>query len=505
MLRSRTWIVTLLSLALAAPARAEDLATMMTYVPKDANALMIVGLKDLLGSAVGQRENWRAKAAQGALMGILPLPDLTDTVVVSSKLMPGTLQHRWEVVLISTTKPYDFTEIAQAEKAEIQTIGSTSVCFTSRNTVIVSLSKTLIGVYSPAQRQDVARWLRTRENREGKADYSPVLDEAVQAIRNGAKLALSLDVDESLETNRVRQFLQNQPAVKEHKADPDALAKVYARMVGLHFRVHASLDVQGTVWAQFAVPVDAYAAVMPSLLLSTLEGVGVNMEEFHKGKSQVLEKAVKIEATLTSEGLKSVASIMQPNTVAPPVAKKPAAAPAPAPDPAAVVAERLFRQVVAIANEAQSSGDRTSNVYRASIIYDHAANRIEKLPLATTDPAVQEFGVEVVKGLREIANVFRAAATDIMVLENQIVSKVSVTPTNPNLGFSNPWGINIFNPLITIPQYNIDTNQPQIVARQQTVLENANKQRSELWKQLQQRSNAVRKVLGDKYGIRFAP
>jgi hypothetical protein len=113
--------------------------------------------------------------------------------------------------------------------------------------------------------------------------------------------------------------------------------------------------------------------------------------------------------------------------------------------------------------------------------------------------------VEVVKGLREIANVFRAAATDIMVLENQIVSKVSVTPTNPNLGFSNPWGINIFNPLITIPQYNIDTNQPQIVARQQTVLENANKQRSELWKQLQQRSNAVRKVLGDKYGIRFAP
>jgi hypothetical protein len=194
--------------------------------------------------------------------------------------------------------------------------------------------------------------------------------------------------------------------------------------------------------------------------------------------------------------------MLQPNTVAPPVAKRPDAAPPPR-DPAAMLAERLFRQIVAIANDAERSGDRSANLYRVANIYDHAANRIDKLPLGNTDPAIPEFAAEVAKGLREISNLIRSAATDITVLENQIITNVTTQPTNPSTYIPNPWGFQVWNPGISIPQYNIQTNLPQIVARQQTVLENTNKRRVELWKQLQARSSAMRKLLGEKYGIKF--
>src|SRR5688572_9959988 len=101
---------------------AEDLATMLTYVSKDANALMIVNVKDLLDSPVGQREGWRAKLGQDTLLGSIPLADQAETVVVTSKLLPGSLQNRWELVLISTSKPYVLADLAQAEKSQVQTI-----------------------------------------------------------------------------------------------------------------------------------------------------------------------------------------------------------------------------------------------------------------------------------------------------------------------------------------------------------------------------------------------
>jgi len=486
------------------PAVAEDLATMMTYVSKDANALMIVNLKSLLDTPVAQRENWRAKLSQGTLLGSLPLPDLADTVVVSSKLLPGSLQNRWELVLISTSKPYSLHDIAEAEKQPLQKIDNLQVCYTSRNSIIVSLSPTLMAVYSPAQRQDVARWLRGRDNREGKPDYSAILGEAVAAIRDGAKLAVSFDVDESLDSNRVRQFLKAQPVLKDTKFDIDQLALAFSRMTGMHFRVNAALDVQGVFRVQFAKPIAEYASVLPDLLFAALDGVGVNMEDYRKGKAQVVGNSVTVETTLSADGLRSTVAMMQPNTVAPPVVKKPATA-APKADPVALQVERQFRQVVGIANEAHTSAGNSVNLYRAALIYDNAATRIDKLPLAVADPAVQEFGTDLAKGLRDISTAVRTAATDISVLENQIVTNVNVAPTHPSMYLPNPWGFNIWNPGIVIPQYNIQTNQPQIVARQQQVLENARKQLEEKWSQLQQRTNAMRKTLTDKYGIKFTP
>src|SRR5262249_31812555 len=80
----------------------EDLATMLTYVPKEANALMAVDIKGLMASPMAGKEGWRKKVSEDTAVNLLPFPDTAELVVVAEQLQPGSLQGKWELVLIAT-------------------------------------------------------------------------------------------------------------------------------------------------------------------------------------------------------------------------------------------------------------------------------------------------------------------------------------------------------------------------------------------------------------------
>lgn len=103
---------------------AEDLNTLLSFVPKDANVVMAVDLKALMASPVAAKESWKQKVAEETMIGTLPFPETAEYAVVAELLQPGTLQSKWELVLISTNKPFALADVAKAEKADVETIGT---------------------------------------------------------------------------------------------------------------------------------------------------------------------------------------------------------------------------------------------------------------------------------------------------------------------------------------------------------------------------------------------
>ncbi len=482
------------ALVVPVPSRAEDLATLMNYVPKEANLILAVDLKSLLASPVANREGWKNRLIEETMVGVLPFPETAEYAVVAEQMKPGTLQSDWEVVLISTSKPFSLPDIAKAEKAEIEAIGDIPACFTKRNNVILQLSPTLLGVYSPAQRQEVARWLRNATN--GRPTISPTLARAADHLKAGNQLAIIFDLEDSFELNRVKQFVAAQKEVQEKKLDVEALSKVFTTLSSVSFIIKVDQASKATMRIDFNKDVGTFGNILPSIVLNAFDMLGADLDDYRKGVVTTGPKVAQVEATLTPLGFRNTISMVQPHSVAP--AKKVDEA-----DPAKEN-QRVFKAIQTIANNAHEQADKSPNIARAMVVYDNAASRIDKLPITHVDEEIQRFSVDVSKTLREIASELHRGVLEVQTLESRIRTDVNVQQVPSQYNLPNVWGIRFWNPMFpTVPQMNVQTNQPEIVAAQAESIRKAVGRRNELWRGLVERSTTLKRALTTKFGVPF--
>lgn len=475
---------------------AEDLNTMLSYVPKEANVVMAIDMKKMLNTPVAVKVGWKKKAEE-TLLGLLPFPDSAENVVVAEQLLPGTLQNKWELVLISTDKQFSFFNIARAEKAEIETIGQTPVVFTKRNTVIIQLSSTLLGVFSPAHRQDVARWLR---NHNSTIKINPKLAHVQDLLKSGNQFALIFDFEDTLEMNKVKPFVAQQKEVHDKKLNVDALSTVFSSMSSVAFTLQVSDTIQGRMRTMFNKELEGNAELMSSMVLQAFEAIGADMEEYRKGKLVAEPKAVELQAALTVKGFRSTLWMIQPHSLAPDMARKAGEND----NTAAIEAQKVFRNIQNIANVAHTQAEKSNNIARAMVIYDNAATRLDKLPVNHVDPEIQQFAADVSRALREMASMLHSGVLEVQALESKIRTNVDVQYV-PMTGFgANPWGFRFWNPMLPQqPVYNVQTNQPDIIAAQQEAITKAVRNRNEVWRQMIDKSATLKKNLSAKYNLAF--
>ncbi|HMO36499.1 MAG TPA: hypothetical protein PKA06_10695, partial [Gemmatales bacterium] len=481
MLRTLTLVLLLCPTLL----RAEDLATLRQYIPREANLVFAVDLKGLLGSPVANREGWKNRITEETMVGLLPFPETAEYAVIAEQLQPGTLQSKWELVLISTNKPFALLDIAKVERAEIEAIGETPACFTKRNNVILQLSPTLLGVFSPGHRQEVARWLRTQA---GKNTPSPRLAAALEQVKAGNQIAMVFDLEDSLEPGRVRNFLASHKVVQEKKLNVDSLTGVFSSLASVTFNIRVTDASQGTMRMDFGKEVAEFQECLPELVLSAFDMLGADLDDYRKGNLTTGPKYVQLDATLTPLGFRNTIGMVQPHSVAP---AKSTSENDPAKDNL-----RAFRAIQNVANAAHEQAEKSNNIARAMIIYDNAASRLDKLPLTHVDDELQRFAVEVSKALREMASELHSGVLEVQTLEQRIQTNVNVQQVPSQYYLPNPWGIRFWNPMIpTVPQVNVQTNQPEIVAAQAEAITKAVRKRNELWRGLIEKSNAVKKAM----------
>src|SRR5205823_1116102 len=112
------------------------------------------------------REGWGTKpreASAGAIMPVL-LPD-ASALILGAQLDPSTLAPAWEVGIIPLKRDVPLAELAGQHADAIDMVSGVRCLPSARNAYFAELGPRALGLMAPANRQYLARWLKsTREN-----------------------------------------------------------------------------------------------------------------------------------------------------------------------------------------------------------------------------------------------------------------------------------------------------------------------------------------------------
>jgi hypothetical protein len=498
---------------------ADPIEELMAKVPAQANALVALDLMGLHASPLAQREGWSKKHQLDILGGSLPYPATAETVLLASHLDPGSLHSSWSLGLVLGDKQPTIAELAKQERGETQTLADVSAVFSSKNSIFVSLSPRILAAYSPANRQDAARWIRFTQ-RNSSSVLSPYLNQAVADLKNGYHIVLAIDLGDAIDPTLAKRFISQAPLVKGKNIDVDALTRVLTSARGLRIGIRVDQGIRATLAGDFSEDLQPYAKILPALFLKAMDDMGAELEEFAAPSATVEQKSFLITAQLSTNGLRHVMSLLPPVT-APMAVKdqpKPAApeqAKAPLPDDRAAASKRFFASVNQWANDANTSAEKKQDYIRAAQAYEKAATQIDNLSVANVDEELLPFSTSVSSRLRSIAEALRGAILEATALENEKITNAQMVHPGGYIGsqigywnpaFPNdpryPQGIWI-RPYIVPPQYNVQTNEPQVQAKQADILAKGAKKRLDLWRQLQTEITLIKRKMTAKYKIEF--
>jgi hypothetical protein len=502
-------------------ARAADpIDDLIAKVPDQANALVAIDLKGLHASPLAQRENWGQKHQLDILSGSLPFPASAELALLASHLEPGTLRSTWTLGMVRGNQQLNLADLAKQERGETQTLADVSAVFTGKNSIFIGLDPKTLAVVSPANRQDAARWVRFAQKNTTPA-VSSYLQQGIADLKSGYHIVVALDLGDAVDLALTKRFISQSPLVKGKKVDQDALARVLAGARGIRIGIRVEQNIRATLAGDFSEDIQPFAAVLPGLMLKALDDMGADLDEFPAAAATIDKKTFLITAQLSNKGLQQILSMIPPVT-APMVAKgapKPAVAPAPKAQPPAddqaLASKRFFDSVNRLSNDAHSSAEKKQDYIRAAQAYEKAATQIDNLSVANVDEELMGFATLVSSRLRSIAEALRGAILEATALENEKQTNARLVHpgglVGGTIGYWNPSFPNdprypqgiFFQPYVIPPQYNVQTNEPQVQAKQAEILAKGARKRLDLWRQLQTDVTLIKRKMTTKYKMDF--
>ncbi|MBL8823740.1 MAG: hypothetical protein JNJ77_14220 [Planctomycetia bacterium] len=510
LLRMPAMLGLLVVLSLGHSAWAQRPDDVLNKLPDWANALVVVDYRGILASPLAQKEGWEKLPAADTLGTSLPYLKNTHTAWLAAHLEPGTLRSQNDLVIIRGGPFPAVKELVKLENGMEEQIGSVPAILTARNAYILALSDSEVAVNSPANRQNSARWLQFSRNNQSPviADY---LQQAAASLKDGYHIIISIDLHDAIDPHLVRRFLAQSTLLKDKKVNIDALVRVLTSSRGIRIGVRFDQTIKATLAGDFSENISEVSKVLPGLVLSALEEMGGELEEFPAASAAIENKSFLITSTLSTQALRKVMRLVTPFSGA---VLAPRDVPIKGPDQLVQNSQKYFKQMRDLANEANSIAERRNDMILAAQRYDKAARLIDQLPVGGVDEELVAFSNTMSSRLRAIADALRSAILEANAVEGGKRKNVQVipgtymgftlgpwNPDNPGDPFS-PGGL-WYRPMFTPPTVNVQTNYPEIYARQLEVLAVGAKKRLELWRQLSDETANMRKKLSIKHNVDF--
>lgn len=481
-------------------------------IPDWANALVIMNYQSVLASPIAQREGWDKLAPAEALGTNLPYLKNTESVIQAAHLEPGTLRSQRDLVLVQGGPFAPMAELAKQEKGAEETLVDSPAILTPKNAFIISLNPKELAVCSPAHRQDTARWLRFAQSNKTVV-LSNYLQQAATAMNDGYHIVIALDLHEAIDPHLVRRFVNTTPLLQGKTVDKEKLVKVLASSRGIRIGIRLDQTIKATLAADFSENIKDVAAVLPGLVLKSLDDMGGELEEFPSSSATVEEKYFLVNTTLSVKGLRKVLTLVPPVSGAVLAPRDIALKGVPDNNPTKAN-QKYFKAIRELANDANTSAEQKNDMILAALVYEKAAARIDQLAVAGIDEELVKFSTSVSSKLRTIADALRASVLEALAVESGRKSSVTVTPGG-YIGYSiGPWNPRYpgdtryppgayLQPIIVPPQTTVRTNDAEIQAKQAEILAVGAKKRLEIWRQLMDESANLRKKLSTKYKVEF--
>ena len=405
-------------------------STLLNKIPDWTNALTVVDFKNILASPIAQREGWDKLPPADLLGGSVPYPRNTELAMLASHLEPGSLRSQRDLALVVGGPFSPIKELAKAENGYEETVAGISTVLSPKNAYLFNLEPKVFAIASPAHRQDTARWIRATQNNP-TVTISNYLQQAYSSIGEGYHIVVSIDLQDAINPVLAKRFLMQSPLLKNKKVDVDALSKVLASSRGIRIGVRFDQTIKATLAADFNDNIKAFANILPALVLSSLDDMGGEMEEFPAASATVQDKTFLITSTLSMKGLRRVLSLVPPVNGPVLVQRDPGIKAKPG-DDTAPANQRYFKAIREAANDAHASADQKNDMIQAAQGYEKAAARIDQLAVANIDEELVKFSTFASSKLRAIADVgilhFHIVANLHIVADDRVGTEVDTGP-----------------------------------------------------------------------------
>ena len=506
-------LLTLLLCGLALPGTASaqqayTLRDLLIKVPDDCNSIVVIYVPTLHRSPLGRAENWAKKHEAAFTAGKIPFPPQTIMMVLAGHAgFSAQQQQGGEIALVSLSKPIPFNEIVSYEQGIVETVGSTKTILTPRNVYITPLSKQLVTVQRPANRQDLSRWLGFV-----KRNKNPVMNEWLLAAANEmdktGQVIAAVYLEDAVDVRYIRQRLGAAQPPLPGGVNLDKLADALASVRGLRLAAKVTEEIQCEVRIEFNQPVKPYAEVLQQVLSKGIANLGEGLPDVKDWKMEVEDSVVTFRSPLTTEAFAALLSALAPQAAPAGIA---ADEQGPGGDKA-FASRRYLQQVTNLLDELNKLMAKQTDYNVAAQSYEDYAQRIERLPIYGADEELVTYATGVTGKLRTIAESLRGVPITATILEASRNEKFTYQP--PRFvntggwygGHRGPggrhWGGGGGGTFIGEQAY-YDSNLPELRGKLAEAILKDQQNRDHIQKSIEADTKRVKEKMTQKYGEGF--
>jgi hypothetical protein len=469
-------------LTLAGTARADDKFIDLTpLLPPQANAAVVIDVNAIYNSPLAQKGQWATKRP-------LPIPPTLYTVALAARVDPTQLAGgRWEVGVANPKGRLTMDQLAVREKGAVETISGAAAVLSPRNVYFVEIRPWIIGMVYPADRQDVAKWVRDLRNVPGgQVRLDPFLKAAVTSGDRLTQFILAIDLADAVNPAEAQKAMAGAvlgPAPKDKiPPPPNFAAKFLAAVQGAKLTLLVTDDIRGELRFEFGEPAAPYVAWAKPLLVQFLARHGASVEALENWTAEAAGNAVILRGELPEKGFRRVLSLVAP--------------PAPPTDGGGspltgeirmLETLRYYRTIETYLEDLKKPSQKTQQDYsKFATWYDSFAQKIEQLPTYAVDEDVAKYGKATAVRIRGIAATLRGDVVDVQKLEQ------SITVT-PYIYAGYGWGGRLQ------PGVWLQSNEADVRAKQQAAIERGAQARTDLWSRIDNETAAIGQALDARY------
>ncbi len=489
------------------PAAAGPFDALLRKVPPGANALVLIDVSTTLATPVAEQEGWGKQLELSYVDRPIFLPPEATKLVLAASLYPNAdFSTGWELAAMELAEPMSMRQIARSEGGYLDTVRGTPAVWTPSDAYFVSLGERTLGAVFPAERQFVSRWMEYIEQADD-IQTSNYLSVAARLANTRVPILLAIDLEDVVRPHVLAQKLRESTLFQDAGISLNDAATVLTSLRGVMLRVAVGDDVQGQLRIDFHEPVAPLEKIAKALVLNTLNDFGAHIEDLAEWKLELEEKAITLRGPLSEDGQRRVFSVVEIpstkfSTLKDAEPEMPAEDQPPSESKIREASLTYYRATDVLIKDLNR--DLRGNKAAAAVM-ERYARRIDRMPILNVDDELLDYGSELAGTLRSIALSKRSGGiqagtqTTGMGRGRGGTTRGVYYNYNTGFGFYGTGRVSTPNERLYAAKESA-AERSAIKAQAMAGYKNA---RVEGFKQIAERSAAIRRQMTQKYGVEF--
>jgi hypothetical protein len=335
--------------------------------------------------------------------------------------------------------------VAAHERSTIQTIAGKPATLSPRNAYIAQIETNILGVISPAVRQQVSRLIRSGALEGGSGSgLSEYLTES--AGDSKSQIVLAMDLAEIFEPDMLKTRIAATSTAKSRISSISRLTELCMSLRGIRLGITIGEQTDAKLSIDFGIDVGKDGDAVKFLLLEALQDLGASIDALEGSKVSTQGKSVHLTAKFEDEDLRRVMSLVtSPHSGGMEKTAAPEPSAGTAPRVSSEASSKYFRAVDQILSDLQKANSRATDYARTATWHANFANKIDQLSTTAVDEQLVQFGQWVSANLRALAASLQGEAIDVNTIQQTLTyNNFNITPSTYNGGlwvgsYSNPW------------------------------------------------------------------